>query len=664
MNMSAINGSAQSKRESRVYSYIRFSTPEQAKGRSEPRQKEVAAIYAKKRGYLYDPKLNMADRGLSGFKGDNLKFGAMGAFLARIKNGSVRPGDVLVVENIDRITRLSFFEAFDVIGGILRAGVEIHTTSPEMTYDLKSAQDGNIYGLIGQITLANGESEKKSQRIGDAWGKLKQGARDGTKKVITARGPKWLNLVNERFVEDPAAAATIQMIFEDCLVFGGSRLIKKLNTSGVWKPSEAGWRLSYVNKILRNRAVLGEYQPFTKRRGGKRVPDGEPIANYYPRIVTDEQFNAVQRKIQSNRGTGGQTNTARSLFQGLPICAYCGGPMHRSSKGPKPKGGIYLICDNANRQVRTTDNAPKCGGNTVHYDDFQEAVLNNCQKLRPEMVLPGESENRKLCQRLRTQIAGQQHQASRLKEKIKNTVKLLPDVGEELRFELIEQDKMMRSELALLTNELEARVIELTRAERNQESFGEWQEGLVALKKLIAPDDAIDVRLRLRAHLREFISAIEVFGKGFPIVATGKIERRAKSSMKPADLKSNPASLQWSEWRQANQRLRPGVEEFVEEIEAHFDEFGDLSLTRSKTFRDFIADVTRRRMSREGRFYRIHFSTGNYVDAVPVGSLASGLRLVDLRNKGWEVVGPNIALLWEEYRKKHEAAPSRKRIKR
>lgn len=658
--------SAQSNYRPRVYSYIRFSTPDQAKGRSEGRQNQLAQAYARKRGYVFDEKLNMADRGLSGFKGDNLKFGAMGAFLKRIQNGSVKRGDVLVVENIDRITRMEPLEALDVIGNILRAGIEIHTTSPEMTYDSKAAEQGTIYLLIGQITLAHSESAKKASRLGDAWSKLKQAARE-EKRVITKRCPQWLFLKDGCFVENRRAVAAIRSIFEDSLTLGPSRLIKKLNTGSSWKPSERGWRMSYVQKILRNRAVLGEYQPYSKRGNGRRVPDGEPIPNYFPRIIQDEQFHAVQKKIEANRGTGGPTNTARSIFQGLCVCAYCGGPMHRSSKGPKPKGGVYLVCDNAARGVKGLNRKAKCTGNSVRYEDLQETVLNNCQRLRPELVLPAQTESRKLSQRLRIEISGREQEIGNLENKIAATVDILMVAKKGLRDDLIQRQEKMRIELGRLKTERDAVAKELVISERNQASFTEWQRDLATLTAAILPEGAVELRLQLRSHLRDFISSIEVFGRGFARAATGeRIERR------PLAMPRNATPEQRSEWRRKNQALRPTVDEIVEELEEYIEAASDPSDTRPTRTKQFLEEVLRRRMSVEGRFYRITFTTGSFVDIVPEGSLASGLRLLKAAEEKKEakgaiarhVVGPNIGLLWDQYMKKQASVSSRQVAKK
>ena len=54
----------------RAYSYIRFSTPEQAEGDSFRRQTELSEDYAKAHKLIFDRSLNLRDEGLSAFKGD------------------------------------------------------------------------------------------------------------------------------------------------------------------------------------------------------------------------------------------------------------------------------------------------------------------------------------------------------------------------------------------------------------------------------------------------------------------------------------------------------------------------------------------------------------------------------------------------------------------
>lgn len=84
-----------------------------------------------------------------------------------------------------------------------------------------------------------------------------------------------------------------------------------------------------------------------------------------------------------------------------------------------------------------------------------------------------------------------------------------------------------------------------------------------------------------------------------------------------------------------------------------------------KTFRDFCEYITERRMSRDGRFYRVHFRTGATVDLVPPGSLASGMELVPdgRRMDGWRFDSPDVDRLWRGYATVRDR-PRRPRTKR
>jgi hypothetical protein len=53
--------------KARVYSYTRFSTPEQAQGDSYRRQTEAAAKWAKQRGLILDDALSFFDEGVSAY---------------------------------------------------------------------------------------------------------------------------------------------------------------------------------------------------------------------------------------------------------------------------------------------------------------------------------------------------------------------------------------------------------------------------------------------------------------------------------------------------------------------------------------------------------------------------------------------------------------------
>src|SRR5262245_20911458 len=106
-----------------AFSYVRFSTPEQAKGDSLRRQTEKAEQYCQRRGWTLDTSLTLHDLGVSAFHGKNALVGNLGEFLKAVQRGTVLPGSVLIVESFDRISRQGIDEGYDFIKSILKKDV-------------------------------------------------------------------------------------------------------------------------------------------------------------------------------------------------------------------------------------------------------------------------------------------------------------------------------------------------------------------------------------------------------------------------------------------------------------------------------------------------------------------------------------------------------------
>ena len=72
-----------------AYSYIRFSSKEQAKGDSLRRQTEKVEAYCQRRGLTLDSTLNLRDLGVSAFHGKNALVGNLKLFLDEVKRGTI-----------------------------------------------------------------------------------------------------------------------------------------------------------------------------------------------------------------------------------------------------------------------------------------------------------------------------------------------------------------------------------------------------------------------------------------------------------------------------------------------------------------------------------------------------------------------------------------------
>jgi DNA invertase Pin-like site-specific DNA recombinase len=72
----------------KAYSYVRFSTPDQAKGDSKRRQTAMTAEYAERHNLDLDDNLTFQDEGVSSFKGKNAETGKLAEFLEAVRIGA------------------------------------------------------------------------------------------------------------------------------------------------------------------------------------------------------------------------------------------------------------------------------------------------------------------------------------------------------------------------------------------------------------------------------------------------------------------------------------------------------------------------------------------------------------------------------------------------
>jgi DNA invertase Pin-like site-specific DNA recombinase len=350
----------------RVFSYLRYSRGHQRKGRSEKRQTTTAADYCARRGWELDNTL-YADRGVSGFKGAHAATGQLGAFLKDITAGKVKPGDVLIVESLDRLSRQDIDDAFDLFRGILRAGVEIVTLDPERHYTRDSLKQ--ITGIIEPLVImarANEESERKSSRGKDVWA-LRRSQAEEQKKPTNGACPKWVRYdkAAKKFLPIPERVAVVKRIFVMCIEGKGCRQIAAtLNREGV-PPFARLWEISAVGRLLRSRSVMGEYQPKVRGETG-RVAAGAAVPDYYPQIIDPETFWRAQgmldgRNVLKVRGREGKG--VANLFTGLLWDASDGSPMQYKNT----TAGKYLNSENAHNGITK--------GNGFKYPIFEESVL-------------------------------------------------------------------------------------------------------------------------------------------------------------------------------------------------------------------------------------------------------------------------------------------------
>lgn len=304
----------------KIYSYVRFSSINQKNGDSKRRQQEQIAAYAKEKGLEIDESLRFEDLGLSAYTGDHAKHGALGKFLDLCNKGMIPKGSYLFIEQVDRISRLSWEDGYNLIKMILKAGVTIYSSFDEKEYKDNLGFDAAM-ALIQSLNAAHEFSKKLSRRRKEAY---KEARKNG--KPVSTNAPSWLKIKDDLsgFEIIKEKAATVKHIVDLALDgFGDMQICKKLNEKKSKSISGfSHWTNSFVSKILSSPALIGEYHP-KEIIDGKAVPIKNGILkNYFPPIIdlkTWERLRALRTSRKTQRGRKGKE--VANLFSGIMINA-------------------------------------------------------------------------------------------------------------------------------------------------------------------------------------------------------------------------------------------------------------------------------------------------------------------------------------------------------
>ena len=349
--------------------YIRWSSAEQGKGSSLERQRQDCRRHASENDWRIIDEL--VDDGISAFKGEHASTGSLGRFVQDVEDGRYPDGVILLVEKLDRLSRQEPGKVFMWMMNLTEAGVVVATVDGSRRYRKGAFDMASIIEVVVKAQLSHEESQKKSQRLGAAWAAKRRRLDSGEKFVMTRRAPAWLEVVGSPpvFVPIPERAAIVRRIFEETVAgYGKQHIARNLNLDGVPTFGRAsGWHASYVQKILKNPAVVGELHPARKARGSLREMTGAVILGYYP-VVVDAQLHrsALAAMAQRSRRHTGRGRRLVNLFAGLARCGTCNSGMTFRGKGRKARadGSIvnedYLVCDGYQRG-RGCDNS-------VHYN--------------------------------------------------------------------------------------------------------------------------------------------------------------------------------------------------------------------------------------------------------------------------------------------------------
>jgi DNA invertase Pin-like site-specific DNA recombinase len=486
-----------------AFSYIRFSHPDQAKGDSLRRQTEAAAAWCERNNVTLDRSITLRDLGKSAFRGAHHKDDrhALGAFIKLAESGRVPPDSYLIIERLDRLTREDVNDALELFLRLKKLVRIVQLSPVEVIHDRHSNPMQLMMALV-ELMRGRDESEAKSDRNGKTWAEKRRRAREKKPQpprrkdgrvtmALTGRLPRWVEDAGGKLRLVPERAAVVRRVFQlSAAGRGHSLIVKALTEDNVPAFGDSGrWTRAYVAAILADRRALGELQP----RLQDGTPDGEPIRDYYPAVVTEAEWLAGRAEAKRRRNSPGRVGRHVNLFQGLLRDALTGGTYFATTRGksprrpggPGPRWGVLVNTEAAEGRGRVR---------AFPLGAFERAVLSKLREVDPHEILNGDDGPDETLV-----LAGE---LARVEAKIAA-----------LEAELLEGDV---AALARVLRQLEGQKRDLgaklaaARQKAAHPLSEAWGEALTLAEALDTAPDPVDARLRLRSALRRIVSEIRL----------------------------------------------------------------------------------------------------------------------------------------------------------
>jgi hypothetical protein len=378
--------------------YARISDPEQRKGGGLVRQTEDEETLAKINEFcrLFGFKLSKRfriDDGVSAWKGLNASpEHELGQFLQEANRGLIPPGDCLILENYDRMSRQNPWASIGLVNDLRELGIHVGRLDRMKLLRCDSTDPGDFFEAAVEFMRGNSESNAKSDRNGSEWRRKRKAARE-SKAVMTHQLPAWIREENGKLVLIPERAAVLRRIVDlaaDRGLFAIRRLLEneKVPAFGehVVRPKRkrsafcGRWSVSYLHTLLTDRRALGEFQP----RGPGGEPDGDPIPDYFPRVVSDEAWERSRRGMEERHRRPGRVTEDVNVFQGL---------LRDARTGESYAVGKEMGDGKPYRSLRST--APRSGAGKAYAFSlvaFEGAVLRFLREIDPHKILNGDDQ--------------------------------------------------------------------------------------------------------------------------------------------------------------------------------------------------------------------------------------------------------------------------------
>ena len=169
----------------------------------------------------------------------------------------------------------------------------------------------------------------------------------------------------KKYIPDPSTAPFVQWAFKE---YASGRPLKaiaeEMNAQGLRTPRNAKFSVNMLNKMLKNRAYIGEYH-----HGDITVAGGMPV------LVDEATFDRAQRRFAENKRKGSQrahgmddADAPRYWLTGKLYCGECGSTMQGVSGTSKTGRTYYYYYCSAQRRK-------ECHLHKARKRDLEDMVL-------------------------------------------------------------------------------------------------------------------------------------------------------------------------------------------------------------------------------------------------------------------------------------------------
>lgn len=318
-----------------IHPIIRVSTDRQLTGHGlESQHRAITDWISRHPEYELGESLELD--GYSAFKGQHVD--KLKSFVASLPVGST-----ILLTEISRLSRLPIRQSYDLLYWILDRGVNVGFVTLDQVLTNSELDDSLYLRLSILFQNAKSESEMKSFRIRNVFADRIKRIEAG-QHVKTTGLPAWIEVIDNAYHVDEYHAETLKLMFEEKLKAGSYAVTNYLIENRKPFPRLKRWSNSRVQAILKSRAVLGDYQPYTTfvEDGKERRKPLTPIPDVYPCVIDESLFVQVQQSFRT-QPAGRKAKHSPNPLAGTYVCPECKG----STSINRTSNRAYYRCENA-----------------------------------------------------------------------------------------------------------------------------------------------------------------------------------------------------------------------------------------------------------------------------------------------------------------------------